>query len=129
MKIQAVTSGAEVEVSRPAASARKSDAASSPAQATGPEGVVVPSNPNVVVPVQSVEKSKEMERLAEEVQRHFRGDPSKLDISLDKDLKMIVTKVLNADSGEVIRQYPPESVIEVIKYLRAQRGMIVNQKG
>ncbi len=130
MKIQAITSGSEFEVTRPEPASRKiASEVVAVSAASGTESGVPQSSPAAVTPVQPVAKSKEMERLAEEVQRHFKENPSKLDISLDKDLKMIVTKVLNAESGEVVRQYPPESVIEVMKYLRTQRGMIVNEKG
>lgn len=126
MKIQAVPNGAEIETSRPANPVRRRDDAVVPVSGAPVGGSATPS---AVAPVQQVEKSKEMERLAEEFQRHFRDNPSKLDISLDKELKVIVTKVLEADTGEVIRQYPPESILEVMKYLRSQRGLIVNQKG
>ncbi len=130
MKIQAITTATDIENNRPAPPTRKKDEAVAPVSGTsGIVGGSSQSSPAAVTPVQPVEKSKEMERLAEEVQRHFKENPSTLDISLDKDLKMIITKVLDANSGEVVRQYPPESVIEVLKYLRSQKGMIVNEKG
>jgi flagellar protein FlaG len=126
MKIQGVATGIEADPSRPVAVYPKNGEAKVEGSSSGES---LQATPVAAAPVQPVEKSKEMERLSAEVQRYFKENQSKLDISLDKDLKMIVTKVLDAQNGEVIRQYPPESVIEVMKYLRSQRGMIVNEKG
>lgn len=128
MKIQAVASGIDAELGRPVAVVSRKDERTDPpaGQAAGGN---VPVPPAAAAPAQPVERSNETERIAGEVQRYLKQNQSKLDISLDKDLKVIVTKVLDSSSGEVIRQYPPETVLEVMKYLRSQRGMLVNQKG
>jgi flagellar protein FlaG len=130
MKIQGVASGIEADVSRPVAVfPKKDDSGDNGSSRSSSAVAVLPVSPAAAAPVQPVEKPKELARVAEEVQRYLKDNRSKLDISLDKELNMIVTKVLKEGSGEVIRQYPPETVIEVLKYLRSQRGMLVNQKG
>lgn len=133
MKIQGVAVGIEADIARPGVVVSKKDdnpasTAVRPAQAATSASVASLSSA-AVVPVQPAEKPRETDRLAEEVSKYLKENRSKLDISLDKDLNMIVTKVLQEESGEVIRQYPPETVIEVLKYLRSQRGMLVNEKG
>lgn len=133
MKIQGVSVGIEAEIARPAVVVSKKDESSAsvaarPAAASTAASVASISSA-AVVPVQPADKPSETERIAEEMSKYLKENRSKLDISLDKDLNMIVTKVLQEESGEVIRQYPPETVIEVLKYLRSQRGMLVNEKG
>lgn len=133
MKIQGVSVGIEAEIARPVVVVSKKDESSAssaarPAAAASAVSIASLSSA-AVVPVQPAEKPKETDRIAEEVSKYLKENRSKLDISLDKDLNMIVTKVLQEESGEVIRQYPPETVIEVLKYLRSQRGMLVNEKG
>jgi flagellar protein FlaG len=132
MKIQSTSTGIQAEVAVPVAIPKKDEGSGSAASGSAAVSAVpssAPVSPTAVAPVQPVEKPKETARIAEEVSRYLKENRSKLDISLDKDLNMIVTKVLQEESGEVIRQYPPETVIEVLKYFRSQRGMLVNEKG
>jgi uncharacterized FlaG/YvyC family protein len=121
MKVQNVTLGVETEAPRPAPVPvqPRTEQAKPPVAppAAVKEGGPAPDRPG------------DREKLAEQIQRYLQQNRSSLDISLDKDLHMIVTKVLEGDSGAVKRQYPPEEIIAVMKYLREQRGVLVNRKG
>lgn len=70
-----------------------------------------------------------LEKIAEEIQRYIREHRSVVDFSVDADLQMIVTRVLEKETGDVVRQYPPEAILEVMKQLRSQRGVLVDRKG
>ena len=129
MKIQGVANGIEADVARPVAVIpKKDDGKAGTAEVKAASGAA-PAAAAAAAPAQPVERAQGADRLAEEVQRYLKENRSKLDISLDKDLHLFVTKILEEDTGEVIRQYPPESIIEVMKYLRSQRGTLVNEKG
>lgn len=56
--------------------------------------------------------------------------PRELRIEFERDLKVIVVKVLDKDSGEVIRQVPMPESLAVAKQIRAQiRRMAGEQRG
>ncbi len=46
----------------------------------------------------------------------------------NRDLNEIVVKVVDADSGDVIRQIPPEELLGLTKRLNELRGAIVNKQ-
>lgn len=50
-----------------------------------------------------------------------------VEYSLDKDTHKIVTKVVNRDTGEVIRQMPTEEMLQVTRTLTRLQGLLVNQ--
>lgn len=83
-----------------------------------PEGLTkVPTDPEA------------MKQLAERIKVFIKDNRSVVDFALDKDLKVVVTKILEQETGDVIRQFPPESMLEVMKRLRDMRGVFLNEKG
>ncbi len=46
----------------------------------------------------------------------------------NRDLNEIVVKVVDSDSGDVIRQIPPEELLGLTKRLNELRGTIVNKQ-
>jgi len=73
--------------------------------------------------------SKELEKIAEAIRKYLRYHKTSVDISLDEELRQIVTKVLDEDSGEVVRQYPPETALAVMRHLKELRGLLLHKKG
>lgn len=52
---------------------------------------------------------------------------SHLQIEVDPDLERVVVKVLKGDSGEVIRQIPPQEVIDLAKDLSEAKGLLLGE--
>lgn len=77
----------------------------------------------------SNEYSKELERIAEAIRKYIQIHPTSINISIDEELKQVVTRVLDEDSGEVIRQYPEDAALAVMKHLKELRGLLLNRKG
>lgn len=50
-------------------------------------------------------------------------------LEVEKELKIIVAKVVERDSGEVIRQIPPAELIEIKKRLRGHNSGLILNKG
>lgn len=50
----------------------------------------------------------------------------KLSLEVDSDLKIIVAKIIDEESGEVIRQIPPEEMVELMKYYKENPGILLN---
>ena len=52
-----------------------------------------------------------------------------LDFKMDYELEQIVIKVKNSVSGEVIRQMPPQEVMEMARRMEEMSGMLLNRWG
>lgn len=51
-----------------------------------------------------------------------------LQFTVDEDTGRIVVKVFDAGSEELIRQLPPEEILEVAAYMEELRGLLVRDK-
>ncbi|MEW6248554.1 MAG: flagellar protein FlaG [Nitrospirota bacterium] len=50
-----------------------------------------------------------------------------LNIEVDQDLKRVIMKVVNSQTGEVIRQIPPEEVLNLARNLNGVKGLLVKE--
>ena len=55
------------------------------------------------------------------------GKNSELAISMDKDTQRIVIKVLDSETKEVIKQIPPEALLELAESLKQIGGALVDE--
>lgn len=49
----------------------------------------------------------------------------KIELSVDKELNQVIFRILDKESGELIRQIPPEQVLELDRFFADQSGLIV----
>ncbi|UVT14538.1 MAG: flagellar protein FlaG [Nitrospira sp.] len=54
-------------------------------------------------------------------------DPQ-LKIKVDEETERVVVKVVEQKSGEVIRQIPPEELLELEKYLTGPKGLLLREQ-
>ena len=73
-------------------------------------------------------KKKELEQALSRVREVFQQAAPRLEFSIDPDLDRVVVKVMNGDSGEVIRQIPQQEVIELAKSLESPTGLLLHHK-
>lgn len=52
----------------------------------------------------------------------------RLRIEVDHETERVVVKVVEKESGEVIRQIPPEELLELEKYLSSQKGLLLQEQ-
>jgi flagellar protein FlaG len=52
--------------------------------------------------------------------------PFSLSFRFEKELSRVVVKVIDPETGEILREIPPESVIEALKQLRQAPGGLVD---
>ncbi len=52
-----------------------------------------------------------------------------LKIRVDNETEQVVVKVVEPESGEVIRQIPPEELLELEKYLSSPKGLLLQEQG
>lgn len=53
---------------------------------------------------------------------------SEAEFKIDRDLNMIIIKIKNADTGEVIRQIPPEVAVKIAKNLQELIGVLFDER-
>jgi len=73
-------------------------------------------------------KDKDLDRALSRVREVFQQADPRLEFSIDPDLDRVVVKVMNAESGEVIRQIPQKEVIELAKSLETPTGLLLHHK-
>ncbi len=112
---------------RPAATPPRKE----PAPAEGAQGAKSAEKPKEApaAPARVADAKDDLERLAEDIRKYVKDNKSVVDFSYDQDLKQVITKVLEEDTGKVIRQYPSDAAIGVMKQLHELRGLIIHKKG
>lgn len=53
---------------------------------------------------------------------------SEAEFKVDRDLNMIIIKIKNADTGEIIRQIPPEVAVKIAKNLQELIGVLFDER-
>lgn len=53
---------------------------------------------------------------------------TKITMSVEKDLNIIVTTVKNKNTDKVIRQIPSEEIVERLKYIKKYNKQLISQK-
>ena len=70
----------------------------------------------------------DIEKIVAQAQESLKPIDSRIQLSVDQDLNRVVVKVLDGDSGELIRQFPPEDVLQVQRFLKEQSGLILEEQ-
>ncbi len=68
-----------------------------------------------------------LEQAVSKVKEVLQNSGSQLQIEVDPDLERVIVKILNGDSGEVIRQIPPKEVIDLAKNLSESKGVLFEE--
>ncbi|WP_165736197.1 flagellar protein FlaG [Pseudoalteromonas sp. C8] len=84
------------------------------------------NNNNQEVTAQPLER-EQLEKMAQQLQ-DFMGEMNRsLQFKVDEDSGRDVIKVLDKDSGEVIKQYPSEEVLSLVSKLSESAGILIDQ--
>ena len=71
---------------------------------------------------------EKLEQAAARVTDVLRGTTSRLQIDIDPDLHKVVIKILNGESGEIIRQIPAQELLDLAKHLDEPKGLLVRER-
>ena len=71
---------------------------------------------------------EQVEQAAARVTEVLRGTTSRLEIDIDPDLHKAVIKILNGESGEIIRQIPAQELLDLAKYIDEPNGFMVSER-
>ncbi|WP_127580311.1 flagellar protein FlaG [Paenibacillus koleovorans] len=67
-------------------------------------------------------------RAIEKAMKQMQGPDTVLDFSVHEKTKQIMVKVLNKDSGEIIREIPPEKHLDFVAKLWEMAGIIIDER-
>ncbi len=51
----------------------------------------------------------------------------KIELSVDEELNQVIVRILDKESGELIKQLPPEEVLELDRFFADQSGLLVSE--
>ena len=71
---------------------------------------------------------EQVEQAAARVKDVLRGTTSRLEIEIDHDLDKVVIKILNVESGEIIRQIPSQELLDLAKHFEGPKGLLVRER-
>ncbi len=84
--------------------------------------------PSSEVSTSSVDMKAVAQELAETAQQLGRQTASNIEFSIDDESRRSVVKVLDGDSGEVLRQFPTEEALRVARQLVKSGSGLVQDK-
>ncbi len=79
-------------------------------------------------PVSAEDKEKDLKQALSRVREVFQKADSRLEFTVDPDLDRVVVKVMDGESGTVIRQIPQQEVIDLAKRLETPTGLLLHHK-
>lgn len=72
--------------------------------------------------------SEQTKSLTEEIGRYLKDFNIQLDYSVEKKTGDLVVRVKDRDTGDVIRQIPPEALVKLREKLKELRGVLFDDK-
>ena len=78
---------------------------------------------------QYAQASKEvMQAAAQQIQGYLKESGRNLNVSVDESTGYYVARVVNPETGEVVRSLPSEETLRIARSIDQMRGLLVNQK-
>ncbi|MCA9472036.1 MAG: flagellar protein FlaG [Nitrospirales bacterium] len=77
---------------------------------------------------QNASEVQNLEQTVAKLQDTLNQIDPKIQFSVEEDLNQVVVKVVERDSGELIRQFPPEEVLRVQRFFEEQRGFLLKEE-
>lgn len=71
---------------------------------------------------------EKVEQAAARIKELLRGTTSRLEIEINPDLHKVVIKILNGESGEIIRQIPAQELLDLAKHFDEPKGLLVRER-
>ncbi len=68
---------------------------------------------------------KDIEKSIDKIKMIFRGEAQFI---LDRELNMIIIKIKDRETGEIIRQIPPEVAVKIAKNLQELMGILFDER-
>jgi uncharacterized FlaG/YvyC family protein len=87
-----------------------------------------PGAPDPATNLQPDQRVEVLQAAVEKLIKKSLPPNSKLQIEQDKSTGTFVYRSINPDTGEVIRQWPPQQLLEMREYLKEMEGVLVDKQ-
>ena len=72
--------------------------------------------------------SEQIEEAVTRLQNIFQDVEPRIELSVDKELKQIIVRVFDQESGDLIRQIPSEEILKLDRFFADQSGLFVEEE-
>ncbi len=93
-------------------------------QAKRSDGINTVSEPEVAV----VQSSADVETVVEELNKVMQSQQKDVHFSIDEESQSTVIKFFKTETGELIKQFPPEEILSMMAKIREQVGLLHDSK-
>ncbi len=119
----------ELQKSAPGGSVRQRSVTSIPRsdapESTGAVPGTAAEKPNAIKQMQPV---VDLQKAAKTLSDLIRAQRKDVAFSVDEDAESTVIKFFNTETGELIKQYPPEEILAMIARMRQMSGLLVDER-
>lgn len=95
-----------------------------PAQPVHAAAVQAPAQP----PQKPEPSLEQVQQALKDVQQKVQDQASSLQFSLDKETGQTIVKVVDGDTGDVIRQIPAQEMLDIAQAIDKYQGLLLKQK-
>ena len=76
------------------------------------------------------QESKPLNRLLDELRLSLKEQEvdSRVEVSFDKDINQVIIRVVDKETGDLQRQFPPEDILEIKRFLSEHSGLFVEEE-
>lgn len=78
--------------------------------------------------IQFIPKEEELQQALDKVKEGFEKANIRFEYSIDEVTKREVVKVIDKDTKEVIRQFPPEEILNMLQKMYEMLGILIDKK-
>jgi len=71
---------------------------------------------------------EQIEEVVTRLQDIFQDVDPRIELSIDKELKQIIVRVFDKESGDLIRQIPSEEILKLDRFFADQSGLFVEDE-
>lgn len=123
MQIGSINNAAPVVTRAAEQPAAQASAAALPAQAAA-----AVQTEAAVTQAAAVPSTEQLQEAIKSINRTLKGVNQDLEFSIDSDTRRTILKVVDQQTGEVIRQLPSEEALEIAKALDRLQGLLLSDK-
>jgi flagellar protein FlaG len=70
---------------------------------------------------------EQVQAIVARLQESLKHVEPRIELSLEKDINRVIFRVVDKESGDLIRQIPPEKVVELDRFLSGHSGLLVEE--
>lgn len=79
-------------------------------------------------PISSQEDPQKINRLLQQVRDSLKQVDPRVELSLDSELNTVIVRVLDKETGDVTKQFPPEDLLQLKRFLNDHSGLFVEEE-